>query len=75
MIKWFKSLTKQGKIMALLIVVLLVGVILRWDNVRDKALIWFRVDDIMEQRQAEQQADSVTVHEVEADTLRVALPD
>lgn len=75
MIKWFKSLTKQGKIMALLIVVLLVGVILRWDNVRDKALIWFRVDDIMEQRQAEQQADSVKVHEVEADTLRVALPD
>lgn len=75
MIKWFKSLTKQGKIMALLIVVLLVGVILRWNNVRDKALIWFRVDDIMEQRQAEQQADSVKVHEVEADTLRVALPD
>lgn len=75
MIKWFKSLTKQGKIMALLIVVLLVGVILRWDNVRDKALIWFRVDDIMEQRQAEQQVDSVTVQEVEADTLRVALPD
>lgn len=61
--------------MALLIVVLLAGVILRWDNVRDKALLWFRVDDIMEQRQAEQQADSVTVHEVEADTLRVALPD
>lgn len=75
MVKWFKSLTKQGKIMALLIVVLLAGVILRWDNVRDKALLWFRVDDIMEQRQAEQQADSVTVHEVEADTLRVALPD
>lgn len=75
MVKWFKSLTKQGKIMALLIVVLLAGVILRWDNVRDKALLWFRVDDIIEQRKAEQPSDSVAVKALDADTLRYMLPD
>lgn len=48
--KWFKSLSRQEKIMALLILLLLVGVILRWDNVREKAGIWFRADKIMEQR-------------------------
>ncbi len=48
--KWFRSLTRQGKIMLLLIVLLLIGVILRWDNIRSKAGIWFRYDDIMEQR-------------------------
>ena len=75
MVKWFKSLTKQGKIMALLIVVLLAGVILRWDNIRDKALLWFRVDDIIEQRKAEQPSDSVAVKALHADTLRYMLPD
>lgn len=75
MVRWFKSLTKQGKIMALLIVVLLAGVILRWDNVRDKALLWFRVDDIIEQRKAEQPSDSVAVKALDADTLRYMLPD
>lgn len=70
MVKWFKSLTKQGKIMALLIVVLLAGVILRWDNIRDKALLWFRVDDIIEQP-----SDSVAVKVPDADTLRSTLPD
>lgn len=75
MVRWFKSLTKQGKIMVLLIVVLLAGVILRWDNVRDKALLWFRVDDIIEQRQAEQPSDSVAVKVPDADTLRSMLPD
>lgn len=75
MVKWFKSLTKQGKIMALLIVVLLAGVILRWDNIRDKALLWFRVDDIIEQRKAEQPSDSVAVKALDADTLRYMLPD
>lgn len=48
--KWFQSLTRQGKMMFLLILLLLVGVILRWDNIRSKADIWFRYDDIMEQR-------------------------
>ena len=48
--KWFHSLTRQGKMMLLLIVLLLIGVILRWDNIRQKAGIWFRYDDIMEQR-------------------------
>lgn len=61
--------------MALLIVVLLAGVILRWDNVRDKALLWFRVDDIIEQRKAEQPSDSVAVKALDADTLRYMLPD
>lgn len=75
MVKWFKSLTKQGKIMALLVVVLLAGVILRWDNIRDKALLWFRVDDIIEQRKAEQPSDSVAVKALDADTLRYMLPD
>lgn len=48
--KWFHSLTRQGKMMLLLIVLLLIGVILRWDNIRQKAGVWFRYDDIMEQR-------------------------
>lgn len=48
--KWFQSLTRQGKMMFLLILLLLVGVVLRWDNIRSKAGIWFRYDDIMEQR-------------------------
>ena len=48
--KWFHSLTRQGKMMLLLIVLLLIGIILRWDNIRQKAGIWFRYDDIMEQR-------------------------
>lgn len=56
--------------MALLIVVLLAGVILRWDNIRDKALLWFRVDDIIEQP-----SDSVAVKVPDADTLRSTLPD
>ena len=43
-------LTRQGKMMLLLIVLLLIGVILRRDNIRQKAGIWFRYDDIMEQR-------------------------
>lgn len=36
--------------MAALIVVLLAGVALRWDNVREKATLWFRADEIMEER-------------------------
>lgn len=48
--KWFNALTRQGKMMFLLILLLLVGVVLRWDNIRSKAGIWFRYDDIMEQR-------------------------
>lgn len=50
MIKWFRSLNRQGKIMAVVIVVLLIGVIIRWQNVRDKAGIWFRLDEIVEER-------------------------
>lgn len=38
--------------MALLIVLLLVGVILRWDNIKQKAGIWFRADEIMEERRS-----------------------
>ena len=34
MVKWFKSLSRQEKVMLLLILVLLIGVILRWDNVK-----------------------------------------
>ena len=36
-----------GKVVGTL---LLIGIILRWDNIRQKAGIWFRYDDIMEQR-------------------------
>lgn len=36
MVKWFKSLSRQEKVMLLLILVLLIGVILRWDNVKRK---------------------------------------
>ncbi len=50
MIKWFRSLNRQGKIMAVVIVVLLIGVIIRWQNIRDKAGIWFRLDEIVEER-------------------------
>ena len=52
MVKWFKSLSRQEKVMLLLILVLLIGVILRWDNVKRKALIWFRADELVE-RQAD----------------------
>ena len=47
MVKWFKSLSRQEKVMLLLILVLLIGVILRWDNVKRKALIWFRADELV----------------------------
>lgn len=50
MIKWFKALSKQEKLMATLIVVLLIGIILRWENVRDKALVWFKLEEIVEER-------------------------
>ncbi len=50
MVKWFKSLSRQEKVMVLLILVLLAGVILRWDHVKRKALVWFRADELMEQR-------------------------
>lgn len=50
MIKWFKSLSRQEKFMALLIVLLVIGVILRWDTIRKRALVWFKYDDIMEER-------------------------
>lgn len=65
MIKWFKSLPKQEKLMLLLIVVLFIGIILRWDTIRKRALIWFKYDDIMEERAAK---DSL-------DELRRKLPD
>lgn len=50
MVKWFKSLSRQEKVMLLLILVLLIGVILRWDNVKRKALIWFRADELVERQ-------------------------
>ncbi|HIW97026.1 MAG TPA: hypothetical protein H9866_00855 [Candidatus Tidjanibacter gallistercoris] len=68
MVKWFKSLSRQEKMMAVLIVLLLVGVILRWDNVKRKALVWFRADELVEQQKAASPA---------ADTaaLRHVVPD
>ena len=55
MVKWFKSLSRQEKVMLLLILVLLIGVILRWDNVKRKALIWFRADELVERQAAVRQ--------------------
>ena len=45
-----KAMSRQEKMMLLLIVLLLAGVILRWDNIRQKAGIWFRADELLEQR-------------------------
>lgn len=47
---WWKSLSRREKTMAVLIVVLLAGIALRWDNVREKATLWFRADEIMEEK-------------------------
>ncbi len=47
---WWKSLSRREKTMAVLIVVLIAGVALRWDNVRKKAPLWFRADEIMEEK-------------------------
>lgn len=72
--KWLKSLSRQEKIMALLIVLLLIGVALRWDNVRKKALIWFRADKIMEQRADTLPSDSLKtpLQDVPADSMQTA---
>ena len=65
MVKWFKSLSRQEKVMLLLILVLLIGVILRWDSVKRKAIIWFRADELVER-----QADSAAVRQTpEAGTV------
>ena len=45
-----KTMSRQEKMMLLLIIVLLIGVILRWDNIKEKAGIWFRADELLEQR-------------------------
>lgn len=65
--------------MTFLIIVLLIGIILRWDNIRKKALIWFRYDDIMEERavqdslkalRQELPADPIEAATIVSDTLR-----
>lgn len=47
-----KAMSRQEKLMLVLIILLLIGVLLRWENVKEKAGIWFRADELLEQRNA-----------------------
>ena len=45
-----KAMSRQEKLMLMLIILLLIGVLLRWESVKEKAGIWFRADELLEQR-------------------------